>query len=42
MPDDFSNLKEKKYSGRGIIIGMTPEGNIYFDGNPIPNGIKLE
>ena len=27
MADDFSKLKEMKYSGRGITIGMTLEGN---------------
>ena len=27
MADDFSKLKEMKYSGRGITIGMTSEGN---------------
>ena len=27
MPDDFSALRNMKYSGRGITIGMTPNGN---------------
>lgn len=31
MTDDFSSLRDMKYSGRGITLGMTPEGS-YFIG----------
>ena len=30
MIDDFLKLKEMKYSGRGITIGMTLEGNPFI------------
>jgi IMP cyclohydrolase len=30
MIDDFSKLKAMKYSGRGITIGMTTEGNSFI------------
>jgi IMP cyclohydrolase len=30
MKDDFSKLKEMKYSGRGITVGLTPEGNPFI------------